>query len=71
MQLPELSKESLFNFAATVSLLLTISHVLWPKFSELVAMIWRSFVAAVAAVERFRNRHRERAQDFSPTLESS
>jgi hypothetical protein len=70
MQLPDLSKESLFNFPATVSLLLTISHVLWPKFAELLAMIWRSFVDAVHAYEAFRDRHEERAQGGS-SLESS
>jgi hypothetical protein len=72
MQLPTLDffKESLFNFAATVSLLLTIARVLWPKFAELVAMVWRSFVEAVRAYEEFRGRHKQRTDVRSP-VESS
>lgn len=72
MQLPDLSKESLFDFAATASLLLTIVLVLWPKFSEFVAMIWRSFLEAVHAIEAFRDRHKKpQRQTVSPPRETS
>lgn len=54
----ELSEETLFHFAATASLLLTIAGVLWPKFAALVRSIWSDLVAAVEAVEHFRNRRR-------------
>ncbi len=54
MRLPDLSKESLVNFAAYTSLLLTVALVLWPKFAELVKMVWHSFTDAVRAVRHFR-----------------